>query len=258
MDDTILSGDLQLSAHVAVPNPPGPSLGLVLCHGLPNPPRGAATVGTTYPGPRRPHRQRSRLDGAHVQLPRHRHVRGRLLRARMARRPAQRGARAARARRRARGVGRGLRARRDVRGVRSRRRPPRARRGDDRGAEHVARLGAGSGAAARARVLDGHDPQRGVPDRRARGGCATSVASTRSRPRRASTVVRSSCCTVSRTSRCRSRTRARWPMPAAPTRSCGWCRGRATACVTTRVRSPPSSAGSPARCRAARPPTSAG
>ena len=49
MDDTILSGDLRLSAHVAVPSRPGPSLGLVLCHGLPNPPRGAATVGTTYP-----------------------------------------------------------------------------------------------------------------------------------------------------------------------------------------------------------------
>ena len=49
MDDSILSGDLKLSAHVAVPNPPLPSLGLVLCHGLPNPPRGAATVGTTYP-----------------------------------------------------------------------------------------------------------------------------------------------------------------------------------------------------------------
>src|SRR5205823_3584841 len=49
MDDTILSGDLKLSAHVAVPTPPVPSLGLVLCHGLPNPPRGAVTVGTTYP-----------------------------------------------------------------------------------------------------------------------------------------------------------------------------------------------------------------
>jgi putative redox protein len=49
MDDSILSGDLRLSAHVAVPNPPLPSLGLVLCHGLPNPPRGAASVGVTYP-----------------------------------------------------------------------------------------------------------------------------------------------------------------------------------------------------------------
>jgi uncharacterized protein len=49
MDDTILSGDLRLSAHVAVPATPGPTLGLVLCHGLPYPPRGAATVGTTYP-----------------------------------------------------------------------------------------------------------------------------------------------------------------------------------------------------------------
>jgi putative redox protein len=49
MDETILSGDLKLSAHVAVPTPPVPSLGLVVCHGLPNPPRGSATVGTTYP-----------------------------------------------------------------------------------------------------------------------------------------------------------------------------------------------------------------
>jgi len=49
MDDTILSGELRLSAHFALPATPGPGLGLVLCHGLPNPPRGAATVGTTYP-----------------------------------------------------------------------------------------------------------------------------------------------------------------------------------------------------------------
>jgi putative redox protein len=49
MDDSILSGDLRLSAHVAIPNAPTPTLGLVLCHGLPNPPRGAAGVGTTYP-----------------------------------------------------------------------------------------------------------------------------------------------------------------------------------------------------------------
>ncbi len=49
MDETILSGDLRLSAHVAKPSTPGLGLGLVLCHGLPNPPRGAATVGTTYP-----------------------------------------------------------------------------------------------------------------------------------------------------------------------------------------------------------------
>ncbi len=51
MDESILSGDLRLSAHVAVPGAAGPGLGLglVLCHGLPNPPRGAVTVGTTYP-----------------------------------------------------------------------------------------------------------------------------------------------------------------------------------------------------------------
>jgi fermentation-respiration switch protein FrsA (DUF1100 family) len=49
MDETIRSGDLRLSAHLAAPPAPGRGLGLVLCHGLPNPPRGAATVGTTYP-----------------------------------------------------------------------------------------------------------------------------------------------------------------------------------------------------------------
>jgi putative redox protein len=49
MDESIRSGELRLSAHVAVPALPGPGLGLVLCHGLPNPPRGGATVGTTYP-----------------------------------------------------------------------------------------------------------------------------------------------------------------------------------------------------------------
>ncbi|HXY94235.1 MAG TPA: alpha/beta fold hydrolase [Acidimicrobiia bacterium] len=49
MDDAILSGDLKLAAHFAVPPAPGRAPGLVLCHGLPNDPRGATTVGTTYP-----------------------------------------------------------------------------------------------------------------------------------------------------------------------------------------------------------------
>lgn len=52
MDDTILSGlsgGLRLAAHVAVPAGQARAPGLVLCHGLPNDPRGAATVGTTYP-----------------------------------------------------------------------------------------------------------------------------------------------------------------------------------------------------------------
>jgi putative redox protein len=49
MDDSIRSGNLRLSAHFAVPPAPARGLGLVICHGLPNPPRGAATVGTTYP-----------------------------------------------------------------------------------------------------------------------------------------------------------------------------------------------------------------
>jgi putative redox protein len=49
MDDTILStGGLRLSAHLALPPPPGRAHGLVVCHGFPNGPRGAATVGTTY------------------------------------------------------------------------------------------------------------------------------------------------------------------------------------------------------------------
>ena len=250
MDDTILSGDLKLSAHVAVPEPAGAE---------PRPravPRSAQPAAWRGDGrhhlsrPRRPHRQRSRLDRAHVQLPRHRDVGGRLLRARLARRPARRGARAARARRRARRVGRGLRSRRNVRGVRSRRRPPRARGGDDRGAEHAARLGAGSRPAARARAFDGHDPQRRASRPTRPAGCATSVASTRSRPRRASTVVRSSCCTAWRTPRCRSRTPGRSPTPVGPTRSCGSCRAPGTGCATTRARSPRCSAGSPARCRA--------
>jgi hypothetical protein len=49
MDDSISSGDLRLAAHVAAPPPPGRALGLVLCHGLPNGPRGASAVGNTYP-----------------------------------------------------------------------------------------------------------------------------------------------------------------------------------------------------------------
>lgn len=49
MDDSIPSGDLRLAAHFALPPTPGRSPGLVLCHGLPDDPRGATTVGTTYP-----------------------------------------------------------------------------------------------------------------------------------------------------------------------------------------------------------------
>jgi putative redox protein len=49
MDDSILSGELRLSAHVASPPPPGRALGLVLCHGLPHGPRGASAVGNTFP-----------------------------------------------------------------------------------------------------------------------------------------------------------------------------------------------------------------
>ena len=49
MDDSIPSGELRLAAHFAEPPAPGRPLGLVVCHGLPNGPRGASAVGTTYP-----------------------------------------------------------------------------------------------------------------------------------------------------------------------------------------------------------------
>jgi fermentation-respiration switch protein FrsA (DUF1100 family) len=49
MDDSILSGELRLSAHIAAPPSTGRALGLVLCHGLPNDPRGSSAVGNTYP-----------------------------------------------------------------------------------------------------------------------------------------------------------------------------------------------------------------
>jgi fermentation-respiration switch protein FrsA (DUF1100 family) len=49
MDESILSSGVRLAAHVAVPTVAGPTNGLVLCHGLANEPRGAATVGTTFP-----------------------------------------------------------------------------------------------------------------------------------------------------------------------------------------------------------------
>ena len=160
---------------------------------------------------------------------------------------------AARARRRARRVARGLRPRRHVRGVRSRRRPPRARRRDHRVAEHAARLGAGSRAPARARALDGHDPHRGLPGRRHRGGCATSAridAVAAAAPARPSPAARAPRGRGRRGAA--STTPAPSPTPAARTRSCGWCRAPATGCATTRGRSPPCSAGSTARCRAAR------
>ena len=226
MDDTILSGDLRLSAHVARAEHAGaqPRAGA-----LPRAPQPAAGRGDRrhdVSRPRRPHRQRGGLGRAHVQLPRHRA------------RPTATSRRAAGSttcatrcacvhapRRRARRVGRGLRARRHVRGVRSRRRPPGARGGDDRVAEHAARLGAGSRPPARARAVDGHDPHAtGFPTDATAVG-ARHRSHRRDRRRRAgSTAVRCSCSTASRTPRCRSTTPGRWPTPAARTRSCGWCR----------------------------------
>ena len=71
------------------------------------------------------------------------------------------------------------------------------------------------GRSARARAFDGHDPHRGLPGRRDRAGSATSGGSTRSRRRSASIAARCSCCTASTTSGAgRRRPRARRRRPA--------------------------------------------
>jgi putative redox protein len=49
VDETFESDGLRLGAHVARPNGSGPSPGVVLCHGFPSGPRGAATSAATYP-----------------------------------------------------------------------------------------------------------------------------------------------------------------------------------------------------------------
>ena len=224
MDDTILSGDLRLSAHVAMPSAPGPGLGLVLCHGLPNPPRGAATVGTTYPDLA----DRIAAEAGWAVLTFN-----------------FRGTGTSEGDFSARGwlddlrnAVRALHARAEVRGVwvagfghggtfavcdaaddhlvRG--------RGDHRVAEHAARLGAGPGPAPGAHAVDGHDPHAGVPDRRHRVGARHRAHRRRRRGGTDSTVDRCWCCTASRTSRFRSTTPARSPTPAGRTPNCGSCR----------------------------------
>ena len=49
MDDAFESDGLRLSAHVARPAAPTAASGVVLCHGFPSGPRGAATSAATYP-----------------------------------------------------------------------------------------------------------------------------------------------------------------------------------------------------------------
>lgn len=49
MDDAILSDDLKLSAHLARPTGVTNAPGVVLCHGFPSSPRGAAISGATFP-----------------------------------------------------------------------------------------------------------------------------------------------------------------------------------------------------------------
>lgn len=49
MDETIQSDGLRLGAHLARPQAGGAAPGVVLCHGFPTGPRGAATSAATYP-----------------------------------------------------------------------------------------------------------------------------------------------------------------------------------------------------------------
>ena len=161
---------------------PGPAHGLVLCHGLPNGPRGATTVGTTYPELADHIAREAGLARAHVQLPRHR--------ARpTATSPPAAGSTTCAPRCACSTIATTCAASGwPASGTAARSRcakPPtttRARRRDPRGAEHAARLGARPRAPPRARARDGHDPHAGLPARRDRAGCARSRASTRSRP----------------------------------------------------------------------------
>jgi putative redox protein len=49
LDETITSGDVRLSAHLALPTGAGPAPALALCHGFPTGPRGAASSAATFP-----------------------------------------------------------------------------------------------------------------------------------------------------------------------------------------------------------------
>ncbi|MFN8035213.1 MAG: alpha/beta fold hydrolase [Acidimicrobiia bacterium] len=49
MDETILSGDVKLGAHLALPSVAGRTPAIVLCHGFPSGPSGSAIAGATYP-----------------------------------------------------------------------------------------------------------------------------------------------------------------------------------------------------------------
>jgi len=49
VDDTITSNGLRLAAHFGRPNSPGRGPGVVLCHGFPRGPRGAAASAVTFP-----------------------------------------------------------------------------------------------------------------------------------------------------------------------------------------------------------------
>ena len=85
MDDTILSlGDLRLSAHLATPPPPGRGAGPRGVPRLPERPTRRGDGRHDLRRPCRPPRPRLRVRRAHVQLPRHGHVGGRLLGARLA------------------------------------------------------------------------------------------------------------------------------------------------------------------------------
>ncbi len=253
MDDTILSGDLKLSAHVAVPNPPLPSLGLVLCHGLPNPPRGAATVGTTYPDLADHIANEAGLDRPHVQLPRHRARR-------RATSPRTVGSttcapRCARCTRVPTCAGCGSRASATAERSRCARRPTTTSCAAWRRSRHRARCATGRRIPARllahARSM-GMIRSEGFPSDATRwvrdiGRVDAVAAAAAARPSSAPRAARRGGHRGAG-----RRTRGRSPTPVARTPSCGWCRARATGCATTRVRSPRSSGGWRVRCRAAR------
>ena len=253
MDDTILSRRPRARRHVAVPNsarPPGLRASCS-CHGFPP----AAWRGDgrhDLPRARRPHRATKRLGRPHVQLPRHRHVGGRLLDRRLARTTSAPRSTLLHARADVTACGSWASASAARSRVRSGRRRPRARRRDDRGAGTL-RDWARDPPVPRARPLDGRVPHAGLPVRRD-AWVRDDRRGRRGRGREAPDRARSSCCTG------RGRRRAGRRRPRARRRrararpSCGSCQRRGPpACATIPARSPRCSAGSTARCRAGPP-----
>ena len=186
MDESILSDDLRLSAHVArarCRRRPGPRARAVSRVAEPAPRRGHR--GHHLPRPRRPHRGRGRVGRPHLQLPGHRHIGRRLLGPRAGSTiSAPRCGCSSHVRLMYAGCG--------PRGSATAARFAVCEAADDELVHGVAsiawpstlpRLGAGPGRLLRTRPIDGHDPHPGLPDATPPAGYATSVGSTRSPPR---------------------------------------------------------------------------